>query len=50
MLFRSFQDGLEFSEKRKEIVFITTGSKNLDNLLGGRGVETKAITEAYGAF
>jgi DNA repair protein RadA len=50
MMSLGFQDGLEFSEKRKEIVFITTGSKNLDNLLGGRGVETKAITEAYGAF
>ena len=50
MMSLGFQDGLEFSEKRKEIVFITTGSKNLDNLLGGRGVETKAITEAYGDF
>ncbi|MDP1728940.1 MAG: DNA repair and recombination protein RadA, partial [archaeon] len=45
-----FQDGMEFSEKRKEILFISTGSKNLDDLLGGKGVETKAITEAYGAF
>jgi len=45
-----FQDGLEFAEKRQEIFYITTGSKELDNLLGGRGVETKAITEAFGAF
>ncbi|RLJ06173.1 MAG: DNA repair and recombination protein RadA [Candidatus Aenigmatarchaeota archaeon] len=36
-------------EKRKKIGKITTGSKNLDNLLGG-GVETGAITEAHGAF
>ncbi len=50
MMNLGFQTGEEFSEKRKEIVFITTGSKNLDNLLGGKGVETKAITEAYGAF
>ncbi|MEM4181931.1 MAG: DNA repair and recombination protein RadA [Candidatus Pacearchaeota archaeon] len=50
MMNLGFSDGLEFSEKRKEIFYITTGSKNLDNLLGGRGIETKAITEAYGAF
>lgn len=36
-------------EKRKQIGKITTGSKNLDNLLGG-GVETGAITEAHGAY
>ncbi|MFA5258711.1 MAG: DNA repair and recombination protein RadA [Candidatus Pacearchaeota archaeon] len=45
-----FQDGLEFAEKREEIFHITTGSKELDNLLGGRGVETKAITEAFGTY
>ena len=36
-------------EKRKQIGKITTGSKNLDNLLGG-GIETCAITEAHGAY
>jgi DNA repair protein RadA len=50
MMNLGFSDGLEFSEKRKEVCFITTGSKNLDNLLGGKGLETKAITEAFGAF
>ena len=45
-----FHDGMEFSEKRKEVLNITTGSKNLDILLGGKGLETKAITECYGAF
>ncbi|MFA5857072.1 MAG: DNA repair and recombination protein RadA [Candidatus Pacearchaeota archaeon] len=45
-----FQDGLEFAEKREEVFFITTGSKELDNLLGGKGVETKAITEAFGSY
>ncbi len=50
MMNLGFSDGLEFAEKRKEVGFITTGSKNLDNLLGGKGIETKAITEAYGAF
>ena len=37
------------SEKRKEIGKITTNSKDLDDLIGG-GVETNAITEAYGKF
>lgn len=50
MMNLGFSDGLEFSEKRKEIMYITTGSKNLDGLLGGKGIETKAITEAFGAF
>ncbi|MFH1393262.1 MAG: DNA repair and recombination protein RadA [Candidatus Micrarchaeota archaeon] len=36
-------------ERRKSIGKIKTGSKNLDELLGG-GVETQAITEAYGRF
>lgn len=50
MMDLGFQDGLEFAEKRLEVFHITTGSKELDNLLGGRGIETKAITEMYGAF
>lgn len=50
MMNLGFQTGAEFSEKRKEVLYITTGSKNLDNLLGGKGVETKSITECYGAF
>jgi DNA repair protein RadA len=50
MMNLGFQDGMEFSEKRKEVLNITTGSKMLDNLLGGKGIETKAITECYGAF
>lgn len=36
-------------EKRKSEYRITTGSKNLDELLGG-GIETRAITELYGEF
>ncbi|MEM4633988.1 MAG: DNA repair and recombination protein RadA [Candidatus Anstonellaceae archaeon] len=36
-------------ERRKAIGRITTGSKELDALLGG-GVETMAITECYGKF
>jgi len=36
-------------EQRKKVGKISTGSKALDELLGG-GVETQAITETYGAF
>ncbi len=36
-------------EKRKEIGRLTTGSKNLDKLLGG-GLETQAIIESFGEF
>lgn len=36
-------------ERRKQMYKIGTSSKNLDELLGG-GVETGAITEAYGRF
>ena len=45
-----FQTGFEYTEKRKEICNITTGSVNFDELLGGKGLETKAITEAFGAY
>ena len=50
MLDLGFMDGTEFAKKRQEIHYITTGSKNLDSLLGGKGVECKAITEVFGAF
>jgi DNA repair protein RadA len=36
-------------EKRKSEYRIGTGSKNLDELLGG-GIETRAITELYGEY
>jgi len=36
-------------EKRKSEYRISTGSKNLDELLGG-GIETRAITELYGEY
>ncbi len=50
MLDLGFVDGMEFAKKRENILNITTGSLNLNNLLGGKGVETKSLTEAYGAF
>ena len=50
MLDLGFSDGLEFAKKRENIHYITTGSENLNNLLGGRGIESRAITEAFGAY
>jgi hypothetical protein len=35
--------------RRKQVIRISTGSKNLDALLGG-GIETMSITEAFGEF
>jgi DNA repair protein RadA len=50
MMDLGFQDGMEFLKKREEVRNITTSSINLNNLLGGKGIETKAITEAFGAY
>ena len=44
-----FKTALELKKERMNIKKITTGSKNLDELLGG-GIETKNITEFYGEF
>ncbi len=45
----SFKTGEEVYEKRKQIGRITTGSKNLNELIGG-GVEVNGITETYGKY
>src|SRR6056297_2011248 len=50
MLSLGFSDGVEFANKRSSVFHITTGSKNLDELLGGKGLESRSITEAFGAF
>ena len=44
-----FINAAELLQKRKAIDRISTGSKNLNDLLGG-GVETWAMTEFYGEF
>jgi len=44
-----FQSATEVHSRRSELVHITTGSKNLDTLLGG-GMETGSITELFGEF
>ena len=50
MMKLGFIDGIEFAKKREDVGYISTGSTSLNNLLGGKGVETKSMTEAYGAF
>jgi DNA repair protein RadA len=49
MLSIGFESADKILEKKIKAIKITTGSKTLDALLGG-GVETQAITEAYGQF
>jgi len=45
-----FQSAGAFLEKRKDQVYLSTGSKALDTLLGGQGIETGSITEIFGEF
>jgi len=45
-----FKDATEYMKDREGVISITSGSKNLDMLMGGKGIETGAVTEAYGAF
>ncbi len=49
MLNIGFISAQEFLEQRRTISQITTGAKNLDQLLGG-GIETRGITEFFGEF
>jgi DNA repair protein RadA len=44
-----FESADKLAEKRKLVGRITTGSKEVDSLLGG-GIETQSITEIYGKF
>jgi DNA repair protein RAD51 len=54
-----FTTATEFHQRRSEIITISTGSKELDKLLGGTfkstsyyqgGIETGSITEIFGEF
>ncbi|MFH1696003.1 MAG: DNA repair and recombination protein RadA [Candidatus Micrarchaeota archaeon] len=44
-----YESADKIQERRKSIGRITTGSKELDELIGG-GIETQSITEVYGQF
>jgi len=45
-----FETGDVILERRKLVGHVTTGSKALDELLGGKGIQTQTITESYGRF
>ncbi|KAK3529694.1 hypothetical protein QTP70_033672 [Hemibagrus guttatus] len=49
LLMSGFQTASEYRMKRKQVFHVTTGSLEFDKLLGG-GVESMAITEAFGEF
>ncbi|XP_068152361.1 DNA repair protein Rad51 homolog [Drosophila tropicalis] len=44
-----FTSARTYHQMRSEVVMLTTGSKELDKLLGG-GIETGSITEIFGEF
>jgi len=44
-----FTTAFEYHKTRQEIISLTTGSQDLDNLLAG-GIETGSITELFGEF
>jgi meiotic recombination protein DMC1 len=45
----AFITGIDAQEKRKSVIKVSVGSKEVDTILGG-GVETCSITELYGEF
>lgn len=44
-----FTTAMEIQTRRSELIYITTGSNDLNRLLGG-GIETGSITELFGEF
>eukprot|EP00161_Ancyromonas_sigmoides_P022426 TRINITY_DN6847_c0_g1_i2.p1 TRINITY_DN6847_c0_g1~~TRINITY_DN6847_c0_g1_i2.p1 ORF type:complete len:339 (-),score=79.65 TRINITY_DN6847_c0_g1_i2:439-1455(-) len=44
-----FTTATEFHKQRQDIIHVTTGSREVDRLLGG-GIETGSITEMFGEF
>lgn len=49
LVIMGFKSATEIHQIRANIVYVTTGSKELDTLLGG-GIETGSITEIFGEF
>lgn len=44
-----FTTAMEIQTRRNEMIYVTTGSRELDKALGG-GIETGSITELFGEF
>ncbi|GMK56199.1 hypothetical protein CspeluHIS016_0300390 [Cutaneotrichosporon spelunceum] len=49
MLPPAFSSAADISDRRASVVYVSTGSKAVDSMLGG-GVATQSITEVYGEF
>ncbi|WWC98391.1 meiotic recombinase Dmc1 [Kwoniella sp. B9012] len=49
MLPPPFLTGTEIADRRQNVIYITTGSKSVDAMLGG-GIPTQSITEVFGEF
>ncbi|KAF7319296.1 RecA family ATPase [Mycena chlorophos] len=45
----AFATGVEVQEKRKRVFTVSTGSKAVDNIMGG-GISSQSISEVYGEF
>ncbi|KAK9760302.1 Meiotic recombination protein dmc1 [Basidiobolus ranarum] len=45
-----FISATEYLVRRQAVVKVTTGSQELDKLIGGGGIQTMALTEVYGEF
>lgn len=50
MMDLGFKDAAEYLKEREEMDHVSTGSNNLNSLLGGKGIEAGSVTEAYGAY
>jgi DNA repair protein RadA len=46
----SFETGVALLERRSRIGYISTGSNNFNELMGGKGFESQSITEFFGEF
>ena len=46
----NFESGATLLERRSKVGFITSGSKCFNDLLGGKGFESQAITELFGEY
>jgi len=46
----NFITGTELLQRRGAVDYITTGSEELNRLLGGKGVETQSLTETFAEF
>ena len=46
----NFESGTVLLERRSKLGYVSSGSKSFDELLGGKGFESQAITEMFGEY